>query len=113
MAPKVQVQTTINNEPVQFLCEPRQTLLECLRDVVGLTGTKEGCGDGNCGSCTVKLGDRIVTSCLVLGVEAEGETITTVEGLAHGNTLHPLQSMSLPWATRVAFTRRCSCLITS
>lgn len=98
MAPKVQVQTTINNEPVQFLCEPRQTLLECLRDVVGLTGTKEGCGDGNCGSCTVKLGDRIVTSCLVLGVEAEGETITTVEGLAKGHTLHPLQKAFLEHA---------------
>lgn len=95
MSAKVQVQTTINNEPVEFLCEPRQSLLECLRDIVGLTGTKEGCGDGNCGSCTVKLGDRIVTSCLVLGVEAAGQSITTVEGLAHGNTLHPLQKAFL------------------
>jgi carbon-monoxide dehydrogenase small subunit len=98
MSAKVQVQTTINNEPVEFLCEPRQSLLECLRDIVGLTGAKEGCGDGNCGSCTVKLGDRIVTSCLVLGVEAAGESITTVEGLAHGNTLHPLQKAFLEHA---------------
>jgi aerobic carbon-monoxide dehydrogenase small subunit len=98
MSAKVQVQTTINNEPVEFLCQPRQSLLECLRDVVGLTGTKEGCGDGNCGSCTVKMGDRIVTSCLVLGVEAQGETIQTVEGLAQGSTLNPLQKAFLEHA---------------
>ena len=72
MHAKVRVQTTINGEPQEFLCEPRQSLLECLRDIVGLTGTKEGCNDGNCGACTVILDGRIVTSCLVLGVEAEG-----------------------------------------
>ena len=74
MPRKTYVQTTINGENVEFLCEPRQSLLECLRDVIGLTGSKEGCNDGNCGACTVNLDGRIVTSCLVLGVEAEGRT---------------------------------------
>jgi aerobic carbon-monoxide dehydrogenase small subunit len=95
MHAKVRVQTTINGEPQEFLCEPRQSLLECLRDVLGLTGSKEGCNDGNCGACTVILDGRIVTSCLVLGVEAEGCQITTVEGLAKGNELHPLQQSFL------------------
>src|SRR5258708_40184489 len=88
---KVHVQTTINGEPREFLCEPRQRLLECLRDILNLTGTKEGWGDGNCGSCTVLMDGRIVTSCLVLGVEASGAAITTIEGVAKGNELHPLQ----------------------
>jgi carbon-monoxide dehydrogenase small subunit len=91
MPAKVRVQTTVNGEPTEFLCEPRQSLLECLRDVLGLTGTKEGCNDGNCGACTVMLDDRVVTSCLVLGVEAEGARITTIEGIAKGSELHPLQ----------------------
>ena len=91
MPAKVRVQTTINGEPVDFLCEPRQSLLECLRDVLSLTGTKEGCNDGNCGACTVMLDDRVVTSCLVLGVEAQGCQITTIEGIAKGSKLHPLQ----------------------
>jgi carbon-monoxide dehydrogenase small subunit len=91
MHAKVRVQFTINGEQQEFLCEPRQSLLECLRDILGLTGTKEGCNDGNCGACTVILDGRVVTSCLVLGVEAEGCQITTVEGLAKGNELHPLQ----------------------
>ena len=91
MPGKVRVQTNINGEPAEFLCEPRQSLLECLRDVLGLTGTKEGCNDGNCGACTVILDDRVVTSCLVLGVEAEGARITTIEGIATGSELHPLQ----------------------
>jgi len=91
MPAKVRVQTTINGEQTEFLCEPRQSLLECLRDVLGLTGTKEGCNDGNCGACTVMLDDRVVTSCLVLGVEAEGAQITTIEGIAKGSELHPLQ----------------------
>ncbi len=95
MPRKTYVQTRINGEDVDFLCEPRQSLLECLRDIVGLTGTKEGCNDGNCGACTVLLDDRIVTSCLVLGVEVEGKEITTVEGLAQGNSLHPLQQAFL------------------
>lgn len=92
---KIQVRTIINQEATEFLCEPRQSLLECLRDVVGLTGTKEGCGDGNCGSCAIEMDGRIVTSCLVLGVEAEGSRIRTVEGLAQGNELHPLQKAFL------------------
>jgi carbon-monoxide dehydrogenase small subunit len=91
MPAKVRVQTTINDEPVEFLCEPRQSLLECLRDVLALTGTKEGCNDGNCGACTVMLDDRVVTSCLVLGVEAQGCQIQTIEGIAKGSQLHPLQ----------------------
>jgi len=92
---KVRVTATINGEPQEFLCEPRQSLLECLRDILGLTGTKEGCNDGNCGACTVIMDDRIVTSCLVLGVEAEGSRITTVEGIAQGSKLHPLQQAFL------------------
>jgi carbon-monoxide dehydrogenase small subunit len=88
---KVCVRTTINGEPQEFLCEPRQSLLECLRDIVGLTGTKEGCNDGNCGACTIIMDDRIVASCLVLGVESEGATITTIEGIARGSQLHPIQ----------------------
>ena len=95
MPRKTYVQTTINGENVEFLCEPRQSLLECLRDVIGLTGSKEGCNDGNCGACTVKLGERIVTSCLVLGVEAEGQDIETIEGVAQGNDLHPIQQAFL------------------
>ena len=91
MPAKVRVQSTINGEQVEFLCEPRQSLLECLRDIFGLTGTKEGCNDGNCGACTVMLDDRVVTSCLVLGVEAEGAQITTIEGIAKGSELHPMQ----------------------
>ncbi len=88
---KVHVQLTVNGEPAEFLAEPRQTLLECLRDNLNLTGTKEGCGDGNCGACTVKLDGKLVTSCLVLGVEAEGQSVETVEGIAKGSALHPLQ----------------------
>ena len=95
MPAKTYVQTTINGEHVDFLCEPRQSLLECLRDVIGLTGSKEGCNDGNCGACTVVLDGRIVTSCLVLGVEAEGKEITTIEGIASPEGLHPVQTAFL------------------
>ena len=95
MSGQMRIQTTINREPQEFLCEPRQSLLECLRDTLGLTGTKEGCNDGNCGACTVIMDDRIVTSCLVLGVEAEGCRITTIEGIAKGSELHPLQQSFL------------------
>lgn len=98
MPAKTYVQTTINGEQVDFLCEPRQSLLECLRDVIGLTGTKEGCNDGNCGACTVILDDRIVTSCLVLGVEVQGRQITTIEGIASPDSLHPLQQAFLEHA---------------
>ena len=90
-----QVQTTLNGEVVNFLCEPRQSLLECLRDVLGMTGTKEGCNDGNCGACTVMMDGRIVDSCLVLGVEAEGAEIMTIEGMASPEGLHPLQQSFL------------------
>lgn len=92
---KTYVRSIINGEDMEFLCEPRQSLLECLRDIVGLTGTKEGCNDGNCGACTVILDDRIVTSCLVLGVEADGKEITTIEGIAAGSSLHPIQQAFL------------------
>ena len=95
MPGKTHVQTIINGEHVEFLCEPRQSLLECLRDTIGLTGTKEGCNDGNCGACTVEMDGRIVTSCLVLGVEAEGSEIGTIEGVASGSTLHPIQDAFL------------------
>jgi carbon-monoxide dehydrogenase small subunit len=92
---KSHVTTTINGEQVDFLCEPRQSLLEVLRDVLNLTGTKEGCNDGNCGACTVVLDGHIVTSCLVLGVEAEGRQVTTIEGIARDGQLHPLQKSFL------------------
>ncbi|HIN36319.1 MAG TPA: (2Fe-2S)-binding protein [Dehalococcoidia bacterium] len=90
-----QVQTTLNGEVINLLCEPRQSLLEVLRDVLGMTGTKEGCNDGNCGACTVIMDGRIVDSCLVLGVEAEGQDITTIEGMASPEGLHPLQQSFL------------------
>ena len=90
-----QVQTTLNGEVINLLCEPRQSLLEVLRDVLGMTGTKEGCNDGNCGACTIILDGRIVDSCLVLGVEAEGRDITTIEGMASPEGLHPLQQSFL------------------
>ena len=95
MPRKTYVQSTINGEEVDFLCEPRQSLLECLRDVIGLTGSKEGCNDGNCGACTVVLDGRIVTSCLVLGVEVEGKDVTTIEGIASPEGLHPVQQAFL------------------
>ena len=95
MLTKTHVTTTINGEQVDFLCEPRQSLLECLRDIIGLTGSKEGCNDGNCGACTVVFDGRIVTSCLVLGVEAQGREITTIEGIATPAGLHPIQQAYL------------------
>jgi carbon-monoxide dehydrogenase small subunit len=95
MARKVHVQTRINGEDVEYLCEPRQSLLEVLRDVLSLTGTKEGCNDGNCGACTVMVDGRIIDSCLALGVEAEGKEITTIEGIATAEGLHPLQQSFL------------------
>lgn len=95
MATKTPVSTTINGEPVEFLCEPRQSLLEVLRDTLHLTGAKEGCNNGNCGACTVILNGVAVDSCLVLGVEVEGAEVTTVEGLACRNELHPIQQCFL------------------
>ena len=91
----VHVETTINGNQVNFLCEPRQNLLECLRDVLGMTGTKEGCNDGNCGACTVLMDGRIVTSCLVLAVEAQGKELTTIEGIASAEGLHPVKQAFL------------------
>src|SRR5271169_3061087 len=92
---KTVVEATINGEQVEFLCEPRQSLLEVLRDVLGMTGSKEGCLIGDCGACSVIIDGRSVCSCLMLGVEAEGKDITTVEGLADGSKLHPLQQKFL------------------
>lgn len=89
------VQTTINGEEVNFLCEPRQSLLEVLRDILGMTGTKEGCNDGNCGACTVIFDGRIINSCLVLGVEVQGREVTTIEGLPTAEGLHPIQTAFL------------------
>lgn len=91
MAKKVHVETTINGEGREFLAEPRQSLLESLRDVLQLTGTKEGCNDGNCGACSVLLDGVLVNSCCVLGVEAQGRTVETIEGLGTAENLHPLQ----------------------
>ncbi len=95
MSRKVQVEATINGETTEFLCEPRQSLLETLRDVLELTGSKEGCLTGDCGACTVLVDGRAVCSCLMLGVEAQGRKIVTVEGLADGARLHPLQQKFL------------------
>ena len=95
MSKRSHVTTTINNETVDFLCEPRQSLLEALRDVLYLTGTKEGCNDGNCGACSVIVDGVLVDACCVLAVEAEGCQIETVEGLAQNGELHPLQKAFL------------------
>ena len=92
------VQTTINGEPVEFLCEPRASLLEVLRETLGLTGTKEACNNGNCGACSVILDGRLVNSCLVLAVEAQGRSVTTVEGIALPGGLHPIQDEFLKHA---------------
>ncbi|RWD89439.1 (2Fe-2S)-binding protein [Mesorhizobium sp.] len=94
----VAVSTTINGDHVEYLCQPDETLLEVLRDRLGLTGAKEGCGTGDCGACSVILDDRLVCSCLVLGAEAEGRQIETIEGMAHGDQLHPLQQKFLEHA---------------
>lgn len=88
---RIHVTATVNGDAVEFLADPRETLLDCLRDHLELTGSKEGCGTGDCGACSVMLNGRLVSSCLVLGVEAEGAEIRTIEGLAEGGELHPLQ----------------------
>ncbi|MDA0664290.1 MAG: (2Fe-2S)-binding protein [Proteobacteria bacterium] len=95
---KNHVTTTINGEPVEYLCETSQTLLDVLRDELGLTGSKEGCASGDCGSCSVTIDGRLVCSCLVMGVEASGKSITTIEGMADGDKLHPLQQKFLEQA---------------
>ncbi len=91
MSAKILVNTRINGETVEFLCEARQSLLEVLRETLGLTGTKESCNNGNCGACNVILDGVLVNSCLVLAVEAEGKPITTIEGIAGPDGLHPIQ----------------------
>ena len=96
--PGVHVSTTVNGDRLDFVCEPEETLLDCLRDRLGLTGAKEGCGTGDCGACSVILDGRLVCSCLVLGVEAADREIETVEGLADGDDLHPLQRKFLEHA---------------
>ena len=95
---KTHVQTTINGEPTEFLCESRQSLLEVLRETLGFTGTKEGCNDGNCGACSVAVDGVLVDSCLMLAVEAEGKQVETVEGLASPDSLHPVQQKFLEHA---------------
>ena len=87
----IHVTAKVNGDDVEFLCDPRETLLDVLRDRLNLTGTKEGCGTGDCGACTVIIEDRLVCSCLMLGVEASGKSIETIEGMAKGDELHPLQ----------------------
>ena len=99
MAGQVLVETTLNGEQVEFLCEPRQSLLEVLRDVLGFTGVKEGCLTGDCGACSVIMDGRVACSCLMLGPEVQGKTLETVEGLAQsGEKLHPLQQKFLEHA---------------
>jgi carbon-monoxide dehydrogenase small subunit len=87
----VMISTTINGDKTEFVCEADESLLDALRNRIGLTGAKEGCGTGDCGACSIMLDGRLVCSCLVLGAEAEGRKIETIEGMAHGDKLHPLQ----------------------
>ena len=93
--PKIPVSCEINGQPTEFLIAPHQSLLETLRETLGLTGTKEGCNDGNCGACTVSLDGRIVDACLVLGAEVNGRKVDTIEGMAPPHGLHPLQTAFL------------------
>jgi len=99
MSAKVVVDAKINGQDTQFLCEPRQSLLEVLREELLMTGVKEGCNNGNCGACNVILNGVLVNSCLVLAVEANGSSLTTVEGLATSDKLHPLQQKFLEHAS--------------
>ena len=94
----IHVQTTLNGEPAEFLCAPRQSLLEVLRETLGLTGAKEGCNNGNCGACSVLLDGALVNACLVLAVEVQGRRVTTIEGIAPPAGLHPLQQAFLEHA---------------
>ena len=95
---KIHVNTTVNGDAAEFLCDPEETLLDVLRDRLRLTGSKEGCGTGDCGACTVNLDGRIVCSCLVLAAEAEGRDVRTIEGMADHDHLHPLQEKFLEHA---------------
>ena len=95
---KLHISTTINGEPEEFLCAPDETMLDVLRNQLDLTGAKEGCGSGDCGACSITLDDTLVCSCLMLAAEAEGSEIRTIEGMAEGETLHPLQQKFLEMA---------------
>ena len=95
---KIHVTTTVNGEPAEFLCDPQESMLDVLRDTLKLTGSKEGCGSGDCGACSITLDGRLVCSCLMLGVEAEGMSIGTIEGVANGDELHPVQRKFLEHA---------------
>ncbi|HUB14481.1 MAG TPA: (2Fe-2S)-binding protein [Acetobacteraceae bacterium] len=95
---KHHVSAVINGEPTEFLCETQQTMLDVLRDEIGLTGSKEGCASGDCGACSIIVDGRLVCSCLMLGCEADGTTITTIEGVAQGDHLHPVQQKFLEHA---------------
>lgn len=95
---KIRVSTTVNGDAAEFLCDPGSSLLDVLRDTMGLTGSKEGCGSGDCGACTVVLDGEMVCSCLVLAPEAEGRTVATIEGVAEGSVLHPVQQKFLEHA---------------
>lgn len=95
---KIHVSAKINGEDAEFLCEPQQTMLDVLRDELSLTGSKEGCGSGDCGACSIIVDGRLVCSCLMFGAEANETEITTIEGIANGDTLHPLQQKFLEHA---------------
>ena len=95
---KMHVTTSVNGEPVEFLCEPYETMLDALRGQLGLTGSKEGCASGDCGACSITLDGRLICSCLMLAAEAEGHEIRTIEGMATGEKLHPLQQKFLEHA---------------
>src|SRR6201996_8723758 len=95
---KVHVSTTVNGEPMEFLCEPYETMLDALRGALGLTGSKEGCASGDCGACSITLDDRLVCSCLMLAAGAGGHSVRTIEGMAIGERLHPLQRKFLEMA---------------
>ena len=92
---KIHVTTTINGEPEEFLCDPNETMLDALRNQLGLTGAKEGCATGDCGACSITLDGTLVCACLMLAAESDGHTITTIEGMAEGENLHPLQTKFL------------------
>ncbi len=95
---RTHVETIVNGEPAEFLCQPSETLLDALRNQLGLTGTKEGCGTGDCGACSVMLDGQLVPACLVLAPEVEGRSVDTIEGVAKGEKLHPLQRKFLEHA---------------